>query len=652
MKPKKLFNKSILSAQGIIFLIICLVLASKQVNRITTNSCFSTLQNASSQAANVIYDRVLSNTEQLNVIADLLAQHEDLSSETTKSHISLIRQQRAISAVGILLSDNRLVLGEGKEHDFSNTFDYENELTKIPYISGVTTSPYNAEKKYIYQAVPIEKEGNTIGILYGFIFLDEFADHITLTAFDGNAKIFVADGETGDVLVDTWHERLGNVFDESIIKRKVKPGYDYQEMKQDFVEGKAGHIAFWSNTAGEYLYSYYQPIGVNKWMVQLTVPESIVFARAIKIKRILYILAIAETLMFLLCFVFAISGVLRNSKTKENQLKQTRYMYDVQKTLFEAHKDSSQINMALQKVSQMLTAKSSFLMVTDGIVMKEIFSTAHSDKGWMNYSEDGLLSHLLPYICSKLAAGETMLLYSKDIKALQSEQDKNTLKKANIFSLMFVPVLDSSNKLIGILGSINMKKRWHDATLLNCVMHNFMMALRNIESHRQIENMGIIDVLTDLKNRNSYEKALDSHLKNCNDLMCCLYIDADGLHNLNNTLGHTAGDEMLIYIADSLKASFETDDIYRIGGDEFTVFCTGLSENALQKCLNNLRKLMEKREYHISIGKAWLHDCTDVKDMIKVAENNMYEEKRLYYKERKNISQTRIINQKLDQTVL
>ena len=117
------------------------------------------------------------------------------------------------------------------------------------------------------------------------------------------------------------------------MSRKVKPGYDYLQMKQDFVEGNTGHIAFWSKTAGEYFYSYYKPIGVNRWMVQMTVPESIAFAKAIRIRKMLYILVAVELIAFVLYFIWVLSRTHRDTMEKEGQLAQSRYMYDVQQPL-------------------------------------------------------------------------------------------------------------------------------------------------------------------------------------------------------------------------------------------------------------------------------------------------------------------------------
>lgn len=58
-----------------------------------------------------------------------------------------------LSAVGLLLPDNRLITGSGEEDTFENVFDYHTELSRLPYISGIVSNSYNDGEKMIYQAV-------------------------------------------------------------------------------------------------------------------------------------------------------------------------------------------------------------------------------------------------------------------------------------------------------------------------------------------------------------------------------------------------------------------------------------------------------------------------------------------------------------------
>ena len=487
----------------------------------------------------------------------------------------------------------------------------------------------------------MKKDGQTAGILYGFVVLADFAHSITVTAFDGNAQIYVADGATGDFLVDTWHNKLGNIFDDHILSRKVKPGYDFHEMKTDFVEGNAGHISFWSHTAGEYFYSHYMPVGVDLWMVQMTVPESVVLAKAIQIRRVLYCVAAAEILSFAVYFLWVLSRVRRDTDQKNQRLAQSLYMYDVQQTLFDAHKAPALFTTALQKVADMLTADTSFFLTLERPDITEVFFSFSGAGGLSSFDQNALGRHF-SQAYQHLASGRSLLLYPEEIGMLTDEDDRAALEKRRITNPMLVPVLNSSQELAGILGSVNMKRHWTDSVLLECVSRNFLMALSNMKFYRQIEQASITDALTGLLNRNCYERRLEGYGKKAADSLCCLYIDANGLHELNNSLGHAAGDAMLVCIGLSLKELFSPEDCYRIGGDEFAVFCTGCGKKELRQRVDRLKHHLDASGYHVSIGEAWLRESLDIKEMITTAEKNMYEAKRLYYQQTGKLPRARL----------
>lgn len=649
MKAQKTLDKNILATLFLIcFICAVFLVASILVNRMTTDSCFRTLDDATAQAASTIRASVESDREQLDVIADLLAQHEDQDGDIIRSHLASFQQRGSLYAIGLLLPDNRLILGVGEENTLTAAFDYSTELAKAPYISGVTDVPENSGKKIIYQAIPMKKAGQTIGILYGFVDLAAFADSLTVTAFDGNAQIYVADGKTGDFLVDTWHNQLGNIFDENILSRKVKPGYDYHEMKMDFVEGKSGHIAFWSNTAGEYFYSCYMSVGVDCWMIQLTVPESIVFAKAIQVRKILLIVTALEILSLAAYFGWVLSRVRREALQKNQQLEQAFFMYDVQQTLFDAPKNPDLFTTALEKVCTMLTADMSIFLTLEGAVVKDLFFSSHTITTSGSFSDKRNLSLSFPTNFRRLSSGQSLVLYPEDIRSTIDTRDQEELAKYHIRNLMIAPVLNSDGELAGILCSLNMKRRWTDSTLLESVSRSFLMAMSSRSFYCQIEQMSMVDAMTGLRNRNCYEHFLDSYAEKQAKTLCCLYIDANGLHELNNSLGHAAGDAMLVSIGDTLQSWFPQQDCYRIGGDEFAVFCTDCSKEELERRVEQIHARMTALGYEISIGEAWLRESMDVKDMVAVAEKRMYEAKRLYYQQSGNLSKARFANRNLE----
>ena len=148
----------------------------------------------------------------------------------------------------------------------------------------------------------------------------------------------------------------------------------------------------------------------------------------------------------------------------------------------------------------------------------------------------------------------------------------------------------------------------------------------------EAEQKANIDVLTGLQNRNRYEAYLKK-LESSNEKITCLFIDANGLHELNNSKGHFAGDQMLRFIADTLKVLFSTDNIYRIGGDEFVVFKTLDSSEELNKALAEFNEALHRNDYHAAVGSCTYNEGMSVDELIVSAEKNMYENKHKYYEQ-------------------
>ncbi|MCY2926852.1 MAG: diguanylate cyclase [Planctomycetota bacterium] len=95
------------------------------------------------------------------------------------------------------------------------------------------------------------------------------------------------------------------------------------------------------------------------------------------------------------------------------------------------------------------------------------------------------------------------------------------------------------------------------------------------ESLGKLEKMAATDPLTDLANRRHFAHLLERSFEEAKrygfDLTCCMF-DLDHYKELNDSLGHQAGDEVLALAADIIRASLRTSDVAaRYGGDEFVV---------------------------------------------------------------------------------
>jgi len=102
-------------------------------------------------------------------------------------------------------------------------------------------------------------------------------------------------------------------------------------------------------------------------------------------------------------------------------------------------------------------------------------------------------------------------------------------------------------------------------------------------AEQQIIHLAHYDALTDLPNRALFHDKLEEELARLlpGQQLAVLYIDVDEFKNVNDTLGHQAGDELLRSVASGLRDLAKPDEfIARLGGDEFAILQTAIKQEA------------------------------------------------------------------------
>ncbi len=163
-----------------------------------------------------------------------------------------------------------------------------------------------------------------------------------------------------------------------------------------------------------------------------------------------------------------------------------------------------------------------------------------------------------------------------------------------------------------------------------------------IKREQGLDHLAHHDPLTQLPNRLLFKDRLEHALQIAarhNQMISCLFLDLDNFKQINDTLGHFAGDELLITVAKRLKKVVRrSDTIARLGGDEFAILLEDIGQKAFarniaQKILHALQQpyLINDQEFHItaSIGIAIApYDDNQSDDLLRDADAAMYEAKR------------------------
>jgi len=162
------------------------------------------------------------------------------------------------------------------------------------------------------------------------------------------------------------------------------------------------------------------------------------------------------------------------------------------------------------------------------------------------------------------------------------------------------------------------------------------------KSEELIWNQANFDFLTQLPNRRMFHDRLELEIKKASRAklpLALLFIDLDRFKEVNDTLGHDKGDNLLKEAAKRLSASVrEVDTVARLGGDEFTVIVGGLHDlsNVERIAQDILKKLAEPfllaEEFVYVSGSIGItfypKDGTEIEELLKNADQAMYDAKR------------------------
>ncbi len=158
----------------------------------------------------------------------------------------------------------------------------------------------------------------------------------------------------------------------------------------------------------------------------------------------------------------------------------------------------------------------------------------------------------------------------------------------------------------------------------------------------QLKEMALYDPLTELPNRRLFFDRLSMILevsRRNKQMFGIVYMDLDGFKNVNDSLGHEAGDELLCKIAQLLNVTFrKSDTIARLGGDEFAIIIGELdsakeAETVAEKLLSTLAKSNQFTAGNVNVGASigislFPVDSDEAEELVRLADKSMYISKR------------------------
>ncbi len=176
-------------------------------------------------------------------------------------------------------------------------------------------------------------------------------------------------------------------------------------------------------------------------------------------------------------------------------------------------------------------------------------------------------------------------------------------------------------------------------------MYNYFVYITESYARKQeyasLTHLAYADGLTDLANRSMSEKIM-AELDATDTDYCILSMDLNGLKDINDKYGHSAGDRYITDFAKILKSNFEPyGTCCRIGGDEFLIIMPNSTSDEIDALISKTRSsldvlnvLYSEFKRSVACGYAFRHDCPneDFHSVYLKADERMYAEKKMMHK--------------------
>lgn len=668
----------------VIIMVIGFLLCSRAIDRSLTKTLQDTMSSSCKNAVESLSSYINMEQQSLGYYADLLSTGENDTTPFGYADImgmlnSLCAPNSVVSS-GIVYEDGRLLRYNGSNYE-DTPVSFEDEAPLGSHVSSVVDSSESSTGKVIRIFAPVFNHNRISAMLYlsldpGYFTAffknsDDYSDDkllLIINAMDDSVIYSTYTGDDPGMASLTTGSRL-TAFDPATVSQG--------ELSTLRLEGSEQNWDYYSKS-----------FALGQWyaitMVKHNAGLSLVDNVSTALMRS-FIIMLIPLFVFLIIIIMIEHRTLVISRTFSDSLS---YMHRIGFSLTNAAMNPERINEALGIMAgQYSTAHASFFIVRFGKIRNVYSTDGDFEKKAKKQITGTSLKSSYPEFYEHLLAGDYILvnLPEKDthdrtddlseqirigrhlggsaFSAVTSVEDTGSdsetedrafetfsstvvsmnYERTPIFRhipgtrLMCVPIRGNENTLTGILivsdPHIPEKKlrKYEAFSHISSVAPDFSMVSTSVEAYALIKNMGTIDFTTGLLNRNAYKNALEELDIPDGQPFACIFIDVNGLHEMNNTYGHDKGDEMLHYVADTLKTVFPDDEVFRIGGDEFMIFARNHSMSLIDLRVAHINRLIAEADYAVSIGVEWREFDHNISEMITAADHKMYEAKKRYY---------------------
>ena len=612
----------------VLILILALTVTTYNISlKQEEEECWNRLENASEAMIQSIQSRVNDDLNYLRLIGKDFSNENHLPTyEEYRGRLATFEDVSLFERVDLLMKNNTLyTLHDDVQQIYSNEFLILNSTAE--YMDLVHIDTLTNERSVNYY-VPILQNDSVVAYLVGVIQCDTLDEKFYTPILNGKTHNLIIDTTDGQVVMDNKDMNIDNIASDTDFKLLTSK----KNVAKAINSLKSGVVTFKKGNINQYL--IYKPVKIYNWELLITVSENVAFASTLMLKQNYMIMVICEIVILLLYCGFYIKKVRRISlKSHElsEDLNVSNTLIQCVRILSNSADQKRSIDEILQIICEFYQAQRCYVLdldmdnkKTNGIYE---YGKRHDDihvenmvrlclehMDLVNQFFENQKSYYIDDVTNEISV--TSPIYSSFIQQ-------------KIHSIIVVPFMDDK-QINGVFAVDNPKQNYYQKDFLESLCFFIKTAMAREKEKAKLKNLSYVDSLTYAQNRNHFNEYIEQNRNKELHSLGVIYLDLNGLKEVNDKMGHIAGDTLIITASYVLQEIF-LDNSYRVGGDEFVVIEQDVSELLFFDQYSKLLNRMKELEISVVTGCVWKETCTNLSEILQEADQKMYEDKKHYY---------------------
>lgn len=575
----------------VLILILALTVTTYNISlKQEEEECWNRLENASEAIIQSIQSRVNDDLNYLRLIGKDFSNEDHLPTyEEYRDRFATFEDVSLFERVDLLMKNNTLYTMHGDvQQIYSNDFLILNSTAE--YMDLVHTDTLTNEQSVNYY-VPILQNDSVVAYLVGVIQCDALDEKFYTPILNGKTHNLIIDTTDGQVVMDNKNMNIDNIASDTDFKLLAS--------KKNVVKAinslKSGVVTFKKGNINQYL--IYKPVKIYNWELLITVSENVAFASTLMLKQNYMIMVICEIVILLLYCGFYIKKVRRIS-LKSHELSED---LNVSNTLIQCVRILSNSADQKRSIDEILQIICEFYQAQRCYVL-DLDMDNKKTNGIYEYGKQYDDIHVENMVRLCLEHMDLVNQFFENQKSYYIDDVTNEISvtspiyssfiQQKIHSIIVVPFMDDK-QINGVFAVDNPKQNYYQKDFLESLCFFIKTAMAREKEKAKLKNLSYVDSLTYAQNRNHFNEYIEQNRNKELHSLGVIYLDLNGLKEVNDKMGHIAGDTLIITASYVLQEIF-LDNSYRVGGDEFVVIEQDVSEllffDQYSKLLNRMKE--------------------------------------------------------------